>query len=50
MLYKVEIYASQCYDRTQYHISQIKTLETLDEINAYDYTTGYPEKLNFNIE
>ena len=47
MLYALEVYASQCYDNTQYHLSNVDKLETLDEISEYDYRVGYPEKLNF---
>lgn len=47
MLYAIEIYASKCYDNTHFHISKINKTETIEEIQSYDYTTGYPEKLNF---
>lgn len=47
MLYLLEIYASQCYDNTQYHIAQISSLTNIEDVKNYDYTTGYPEKLNF---
>lgn len=47
MLYALEVYASQCYDNTQYHLANVEKLETLEEINEYDYTSGYPEKLEF---
>ena len=48
MLFALELYASTCYDNTQYHISEINKLSTIEEIEQYDYTTGYPEKLAFN--
>lgn len=47
MLYAIEIYASQCYDNTQLHLSNVSKLGTIEEIESYDYTKGYPEKLNF---
>lgn len=47
MLYALEIYASQCYDNTQLHRANIEKLDTLDAVLEYDYTVGYPEKLNF---
>lgn len=47
MLYAIEIYASMCYDNTQKHLAEIDKLESIEEIDKYDYTTGYPEKLNF---
>ena len=47
MLYAIELYASACYDRTQSHLATIDTLTTIADVEAYDYTTGYPEKLRF---
>lgn len=47
MLFAIELYASACYDNTQRHLAEIEKLETIDELAAYDYTVGYPEKLNF---
>ena len=49
MLLKLEIYASQCFDNTHKHLYNINQLKTIDELQNYDYTTGYPEKLNFTI-
>lgn len=48
MLYALEIYASQCYDNTHRHLAAIQSLQTLGEIENYDYSVGYPEKLSFN--
>ena len=47
MLFAIELYASACYDNTHYHMAQVNSLETVDEIKKYDYKVGYPEKLNF---
>lgn len=47
ILLAVELYASACYDNTQRHMASVNALTTVEEIEAYDYTTGYPEKLNF---
>lgn len=47
MLYAIENYASQCYDNTHMHISEINKLTTIDEIEAYNYRIGYPDKLHF---
>ena len=47
MLYMIEKYASKCYDNTQYHLTEASKLTTVEEIENYDYTTGYPEKLHF---
>ena len=47
MLYALELYASQCYDNTQRHLAAVDALEIKEEIEAYDYRTGYPEELEF---
>lgn len=47
MLYELETYASKCYDNTQRHLANINTLETLEDVQNYDYKMGYPEKLKF---
>ena len=47
MLYAIEIYASACYDNTQRHLAEINKLETVEDIDNYDYTAGYPDKLYF---
>jgi hypothetical protein len=50
MLYQVELYASACYDNTQRHIANVMKLQTIEEIENYDITEGYPTHLVFNIE
>lgn len=47
MLYELELYALECYNVTQAHIAAVKTLTTKEEIEGYDYETGYPQKLRF---
>ncbi len=47
MLYHIEVYASQCYDNTQKHLAELDNLKTIEEIESYDFRTGYPEKLIF---
>lgn len=49
MLSALELYASQCYNKTAEHLAAISALETLEEVQAYDYTAGYPEQLSFSI-
>lgn len=45
ILYVLEVYASQCYDRTAAHAAAIEQLTTKEEVEAYDFTVGYPDKL-----
>jgi hypothetical protein len=47
ILIALELYASECYDRTQAHIAEVQKLESKEAVESYDYTTGYPAKLNF---
>lgn len=47
ILYALEVYASQCYDCTQAHYANLEKLQTIEEINNYDYMHNYPEKLRF---
>jgi len=49
MLAQLEVYAGNCLAVTQNHKSQVLSLQTKEEIEAFDYTTGYPEKLNFEL-
>jgi hypothetical protein len=47
ILIALELYASACYDNTQSHIAEVQKLESKEAVESYDYTTGYPAKLNF---
>lgn len=48
VLSQVELYALSCYNKTQEHKTNIKNLETLEEVNNYNYKTGYPDKVVFS--
>lgn len=47
MLLELECYASRCYDVTQQHLDTIAEINDTEQLLAYDYTSGYPDKLNF---
>lgn len=49
MLSALEVYAIDCYNKTTDHIYAINNLTTVEEIEAYDYRVGYPEKLTFTL-
>lgn len=49
MLAVLEVYAIDCYNRTTDHEFTIKTLSTIDEIDAYTFKDGYPEQPKFEI-
>lgn len=41
----VQRYADACFLVTERHKIAVKSLQTVEEVEAYDYTKGYPEKL-----
>lgn len=49
MLTALEVYAGDALNTTQSHKHNVNLLETIEEVDNYDFTTGYPEKLNFNV-
>lgn len=48
-LAELELYAKATYDTTQRHLATVYSLSTIEEIEAYDHTGGYPEKLPFTL-
>ena len=50
LLGALELYALDCFNRTAEHKKNIEQLETIEDLINYDYTEGYPEKLNLEIE
>lgn len=49
MLAALEVYATDCYNKTTDHEFALRALTTKDEVEAYDFTFGYPEKLTFEL-
>jgi hypothetical protein len=49
LLLQLEAYAKETFNRTQSHKAAVYELATIAEIEAYDFTAGYPEKLVFNL-
>ena len=47
LLSQIECYAGQTTVVTEMHKAAIEALETIEAVEAYDYTLGYPEKLIF---
>lgn len=48
-LNNLELYAIEALNVTNRHILDVKQLQTIDEVNAYDITKDYPESLNINL-
>ena len=47
LLAKIQRYADASYLVTQQHIAEVSKLTTVAEVEAFDITQGYPEKLSF---
>lgn len=43
-------YAYQSYNVTQKHIFNVKQLTSAEEVEKYDYTTNYPQKLDLRTQ
>lgn len=49
MLAVLELYAMECYNVTAEHIASVNALEDLNRIYNYNYTKGYPKRLEFEV-
>lgn len=49
MLSALELYALECYNKTAEHKVNIEELDSIEDVIKYDYTEGYPTKLNFTV-
>jgi len=47
MLSALEVYASECYDKTAEHKAAVVAMNDVETIVAYDFTAGYPNNLAF---
>lgn len=47
MLAQLELYALDCYNVTLDHKTAVESMETIAEVDAFNITVGYPEKLSF---
>lgn len=45
LLSAIEMYALQCFDTTAKHKVAVSELTTIEEVEKYDITAGYPKKL-----
>ena len=49
LLAALEIYATDCYNVTAMHKVQVNALDTIEDVDAFDITADYPERLVFNM-
>lgn len=46
----LRVYAYTTFNTTSRHMAAINALQTVEAVDAYDFTQGYPPHLTFNIE
>lgn len=49
MLTVLELYAKDCYNMTEQHLSTVNSLTDLNRVYNYNYTFGYPRRLRFEV-
>lgn len=49
MLAQIQLYADQCFIVTKQHKAAVGAMESIEDVDGYDVTTGYPQKLVFNL-
>lgn len=49
MLQELEVYAIRCYNKTTDHIYAVKAMDSIEDIQGYDYQSDYPSKLEFSV-
>lgn len=49
MLASVQLYADACFMVTKQHELIVNNMTEIKDVDNYDFTVGYPEKLNFNV-
>ena len=49
LLSALEMYALECFNMTASHKAAVNELPTIEEIEAYDYKTGYPKMLEMSV-
>ena len=49
LLSTIEMYALECYNRTAVHRQAIEELTDIADVLQYNFTTGYPKKLEITL-
>lgn len=47
-LSQLEVYALECYNVTAQHKAAVDALQTIEDVESYDITLGYPTKLDLS--
>jgi len=48
-LAQIQLYADGCWMVTEGHKAAVNALESIEAVDAYDFRTGYPERLSFTL-
>lgn len=49
MYYRVEFYANECQNVTDRHKIAVNAMDNIENVESFDITAGYPNKLEFTI-
>lgn len=49
MLAQIQLYADQCFIVTKQHKAAVEALDTIEAVDNYDVTLGYPTRLSFTV-
>ena len=49
LLSALEMYALECFNVTASHKQAVSELTTIEEVEVYDYKTGYPKQLDIDL-
>ena len=49
MLAQIQLYADQCFMVTETHKANVGALDTIEAVDGYDNTQGYPQRLTFTL-
>ena len=49
LLSALEMYALECFNVTESHKQAVSELTTIEEVEAYDYKSGYPKMLEMSV-
>ena len=49
MRLQLENYAFDCFNVTAAHKKAVSELKSIEEVESYDYKTGYPEMLRMEV-
>ena len=49
LLSSLEMYALECFNVTASHKAAVNELTTIEEVEAYDYKSGYPKMLEMSV-